>query len=253
MVTTTTDNHPAVAVPRAAVNTGPLLAGKGTQAQNQAVLTAGMGANPQEKLLQSLYPKGEMAKVEVKAWATNPNPLVKSMSGSLGAWTNSSTLIYYNAAGVSALNQQLGVDLAALILYHESIHIVQFAAPGGTPPASFEEMVNFELKAYPKTQNWTRSQQASKVWPVRAQLMTVRNVADGMMKDISSVKKKIEQALKQPGDKSVEQVYLEKLAANDDLPKIHSNNNGSKLYYTVTDLYAQDEKRYRKRWEQLGY
>ena len=64
------------------------------------------------------------------------------------AWTNSPTEVYVQDLG------GVGDDVWAAVLYHESLHVRQFAAAGGKPPKDYATMLRYESRAYAESARW---------------------------------------------------------------------------------------------------
>ncbi|WP_116948894.1 S8 family serine peptidase [Jiangella endophytica] len=64
------------------------------------------------------------------------------------AWTNSPTAVY--------VAPDAGTSPAVMdaVLYHEAVHVRQFAAAGGRPPADHATMVRYEIDAYSASAAW---------------------------------------------------------------------------------------------------
>ena len=86
-----------------------------------------------------------------------------------GAWTNSSTRIYFNAAYFLQHLLDLDPEMkaeevqqetrnlmaeAVLNVRHELNHVAQFQANGNKPPGNFKSMVAFEAEAYAGDLTW---------------------------------------------------------------------------------------------------
>jgi hypothetical protein len=63
------------------------------------------------------------------------------------AWTSSGSCIWVSKIVTDA-------NAARAVIYHEMLHIVQYQANGGAPPAAHEDMVRFECDAYTDTAEW---------------------------------------------------------------------------------------------------
>ncbi|RIQ21808.1 S8 family serine peptidase, partial [Jiangella rhizosphaerae] len=64
------------------------------------------------------------------------------------AWTNSPTAVYV------APDADTSPAVLDAVLYHEAVHVRQFAAAGGKPPADHATMVRYEIEAYNASAAW---------------------------------------------------------------------------------------------------
>lgn len=85
--------------------------------------------------------------VQILDMATAPAKAIARSSFS--AWTNSPTTIYVGRPKGSA-----DADYWQAVMFHESLHIDQFAAAGGKPPATYAEMMRYECDAYTLSGQW---------------------------------------------------------------------------------------------------
>ena len=94
-----------------------------------------------------LFPTSTVLK-KVKIFDLTQAPSQAVAGFDFSGWTNSSTRVYI-ADGVYDKP-----GLLEAVLYHESLHVCQFDAAGGKPPASYTEMMGFECQAYTKSAQW---------------------------------------------------------------------------------------------------
>jgi hypothetical protein len=90
----------------------------------------------------------DLARFRVKAVAD-----FAVVQGQLAAWTNSSTEIFV----VPNLDAPANYGVLRAALYHEFLHVDQFHAAGGRPPAKYRTMFEYELDAYKKSADWLRN------------------------------------------------------------------------------------------------
>ncbi|WP_123621276.1 hypothetical protein [Halorubrum sp. CSM-61] len=108
-------------------------------------------------LLPQLPRRNLMRGVTIKWKYRHPHQEMKTSN--LQAWTNSSTEVY-----VQCPDPQLGENTILekvywrILLYHEALHVVQFASSGG-PPETYAIMMDHEIKAYGKTHEWLKTAQ----------------------------------------------------------------------------------------------
>lgn len=103
-------------------------------------------------LLPELPRRDLMQNVTFKSLSQHPSEPIRN-SG-LHGWVNSSTEIYL--AEPTKHRRKLRVDEPVwwrVILYHEALHVEQFAKHGG-PPDTYTQMVKHEIEAYGKTADW---------------------------------------------------------------------------------------------------
>lgn len=107
-----------------------------------------------EKILQDLYPGGEMKGVRVLPYSANPNPLIRTgVIGDYEAWTQNEKLMYVQDKYVKPSAE----PMLKYVLKHEAIHILQFTKNPGKN-FSFIDMLNAELDDYGDTAKWTMGQ-----------------------------------------------------------------------------------------------
>lgn len=262
-------DHPAVTVPQQVLaNRSQLLAS--AAAVNPGVkggvqtAAAASTRNAQEVMLEKLYPNDKnMTKVEVEPYSGNPNKLVNSPEmKDIGAWTNSKKLIYYK--------DDFPEHFKAYILYHEGIHIKQFRKTG-KPPSSYEEMLGFELSAYPKTETWVKSSAGEKFFTdngleagyydvvdlaeaatAAASALMVNSVAGLIVQVVTHSSEFLWNLLKYPitldlvlPGTSFDQIIFLNMVANGYLPPQKTT-----VLFEIKDLYAQKGADY---WKQFGY
>jgi hypothetical protein len=122
-------------------------------------------------------------------------------AGGFAAWTNSASEIFV----VPGLEDPANYAALRAALYHEFLHVDQFAKAGGKPPSQYLDMVKYEVDAYKDSANW------------------LRNPTDGGQPDQASAKEMdkahafFTQAL--GGKKLPDPQYGALLVANDYLPK----------------------------------
>ena len=77
------------------------------------------------------------------------HPYRRMQTFEINAWTNSSTEIYLRAPP-----SQIDEDVWwRAVLYHEAVHVKQFASEGG-PPDTYTKMMEYEVEAYGDTYKW---------------------------------------------------------------------------------------------------
>ena len=244
-----TATHPAVASAARAAGRGAVAAGATVVAQAAAKASGARQPNHWERTLRALYPGGEMDAVSVLPWGRNPNPVIRRGGGPLfGAWTNSSTLVYVQ----DSLTK--GALLTTYVLFHESLHVLQFAKAGIAYPKSFEAMLDAEKAAYPQTEAWVTGAAGPRWWPAPAQLKAVRAAAAAATKDVQRVSTQASAAAAaaRAAGTDVDRAHLDVLVATQGLPAFGSVG-GVAQAYTIRDLYTQDAAAERSRWKALGY
>lgn len=98
-------------------------------------------------------PRGDLMRNVTFEWLLR-HPYVPMRTFDLQAWTNSPTEIY-----VGDPSSHIGgepIDEAAwwrAVLYHEAVHVTQFASAGG-PPDTYTRMMEYEVEAYGESLEW---------------------------------------------------------------------------------------------------
>lgn len=103
-------------------------------------------------LLPVLPRRNLMGGVNIK-WLNN-HPYTEMQTFGLQAWTNSATEVYVNCpqSGIRA-DTTLETTFWRVVLYHEALHVVQFAE-SGRPPETYAKMMEYEKEAYDETYKW---------------------------------------------------------------------------------------------------
>jgi hypothetical protein len=115
--------------------------------ENQPVTRTNLEAARKE--WAKLFPRSvAMKRVVIDDMETEaPSKLIRESSFS--AWTNSPTHVY-----VADLDTTPSAWRA--VLYHESLHALQFLAANGQPPSTYSQMMRYECSAYGKSALWLR-------------------------------------------------------------------------------------------------
>ncbi|MGY0619307.1 hypothetical protein [Lysobacter sp. A378] len=159
-------NHPAVVVsqraaaPGAVTSTNAVLGSSSAAASSltpaapatPAAIITGNSSKAQQQRLVKLY-GSQMSNVKVLPYAQiNWHPKLRAFA--FGAWTNSGTDIYMKFVGPRIpLPRRYSEGLFYVLLQHEGRHIIQFRKTGGYP-ASYEQMMRFEIEAYGNSALW---------------------------------------------------------------------------------------------------
>lgn len=103
-------------------------------------------------LLPELPASGWMRRVRIRDLRTHPFRAMRDFE--ISAWVNSTRDMY---VGPVSLPEDAGVSPSAYwraLLFHESLHVVQFRAAFGRPPSSYATMMSYECQAYRRTADW---------------------------------------------------------------------------------------------------
>lgn len=146
-------DHPVITIPQKAVANNSLLLAPGSKVKSNVKggpnikrVQPKKPITDENKIINILYPKGEMSHVTIDDFEYNPNLIIRSLKIQLGAWTNSYKKIY--------LNYLYPQYIIPYILKHEAEHVLQFKSNG--KPISYIAMLKYEMKAYPNTENWMK-------------------------------------------------------------------------------------------------
>lgn len=131
-------------------------------------------------LLPELSRRSLMQNVTIKGMGEHPYKPMRTFEG-VNAWTNSSTEIY-----VGFPDPKVDEDVWwRTILYHEAVHVKQFAREGG-PPDTYTKMMEHEVEAYGDTYEWLDEHPDKS--PMRAATQSMEEARDFFKEELDSVK-----------------------------------------------------------------
>ena len=125
--------------------------------QRQGTLTYVQRADIEWKLLRPDLPPGSgklMKNVTLKPRKSHPNPKLRAAlnPNHFLMWTNSQTEIYLMPP--QSMTPKEESAYWRVNLYHEAMHVIQFAQNSNNPPKKYADMMKFEKNAYCETHKW---------------------------------------------------------------------------------------------------
>lgn len=140
---------------RRLIDYGPMVLRVSTQAVTKAFNAIGEfepefvdGAREAWNDLLPELPRDDLMRNVTFKWLLR-HPYHPMQTFEIGAWTNSSTEIYLGAPS-SNVDEHVWWRV---VLYHEAVHVKQFAREGG-PPDTYTKMMEHEVEAYGDTHEW---------------------------------------------------------------------------------------------------
>ncbi len=191
--------------------------------QRQGTLTYVQRADIEWKLLRPDLPPGSgklMKNVTIKPWNDHPNSNLRAALNpdQYLMWTNSQTEIY--VIPPPRLTPIKESAYWRVYLYHEAVHVIQFAQNSNKPPKKYADMMKYERDAYCQTYHWiNKTNHPAKQYSTH-KMNELRKEARRNCKDMSKSIKKIRRNKKKSKREEEYEKYL-------GLP---SHNNISDLY-----------------------